>query len=101
MRWFQLELLTAVAAWATTSLCATTPVSGSLGGECPEDIAKLGEKLSKSAKIYFPGSDEFVKATTRWSALGVPTINVVVVPGTEKDVSETVGSLLDPCRTCG
>ncbi|RSL54832.1 hypothetical protein CEP54_009713 [Fusarium duplospermum] len=90
MRWFQLELLTALAVWATTSVCATTPVSGSLGGKCPEDIGKLGEKLSKSAKIYFPGSDDFVKATTRWSVLGAPTINVVVVPGTEKDVSETV-----------
>ena len=100
MRWFQLELLTALAAWATTSVCATTPVSGSLGGKCPGDIGKLGEKLSKSAKIYFPGSDDFVKATTRWSVLGAPTINVVVVPGTEKDVSETVGPLLGIAWTC-
>ncbi|KAF4996415.1 hypothetical protein FDECE_12451 [Fusarium decemcellulare] len=89
MHWAQLKLLTAIAAWATTAACAATPTPG-LRGNCPSDISKLGDKLSKSAKIYYPGTDEFDEATTRWSVLGAPRVNVVVVPGTEKDVVETV-----------
>jgi hypothetical protein len=46
-------------------------------------------KLSRSAMLYFPGSSGFMNATTRWSALAEPKVNVVVVPGTETDVVET------------
>ncbi|KAL4865193.1 hypothetical protein BDV12DRAFT_200385 [Aspergillus spectabilis] len=41
-------------------------------------------------QIYFPGSDEFEAATTRWSVLESPTVNIVVVPETEDDVVKTV-----------
>lgn len=88
------EVLTAVAAWAVTSTCLNIPVARDwLGGICPrgdDSLKQLGAKLSDIAKIYFPGSDEFVAATTRWSVLDAPKVNVVVVPGTENDVVETV-----------
>ncbi|KAM5349276.1 hypothetical protein ACJ41O_005783 [Fusarium nematophilum] len=91
MRSFQLNVLAAVAAWAVGSACANIPLAcDALAGKCPEDINKLAKKLSKAAKIYFPGSDEFVQASTRWSVLETPKVNIVVVPGTEKDVAETV-----------
>ncbi|KAL4876409.1 hypothetical protein BJY04DRAFT_231588 [Aspergillus karnatakaensis] len=62
-------------------------------GFCPRDDPELqlfGEVLSDTAEIYFPGSSEFDAATNRWSVLQTPTVNIVVVPGTEGDVAETV-----------
>lgn len=95
MHWFGIELLAAVAGWAATSAGANVPIARNwLRGICPraEDVQELGRKLSCRAKIYFPGSDEFDAASARWSALGAPKVNVVVVPGTENDVAETVFS---------
>ncbi|KAM0559928.1 hypothetical protein ACHAPJ_003878 [Fusarium lateritium] len=89
---FSIKLLVALTACAATATCATTPlvVRSDAAGACPQDASQLGKKLSKSAKVYFPGSPEFEKATTRWSVLDSPKVNIVVVPGTEKDVAETV-----------
>lgn len=94
MRWFKTEVLTAVATWAATSAGASLPVPrDALQGTCPgsiSDLTKLVKKLSNATNIYFPGSDEFTTATTRWSVLQAPKVNFVVVPGTENDVVETV-----------
>ncbi|KAM0203939.1 hypothetical protein ACHAQI_010275 [Fusarium lateritium] len=54
------------------------------------DYKALSKELSSSAKVYFPGSDDFKAASTRWSNLDLPTINIVVVPSTEEDVVKTV-----------
>ncbi|KAF6784750.1 FAD-dependent oxygenase [Colletotrichum sojae] len=87
----KMEVLTAVAAWAIASSCLNAPVARQLlGGICARDTADLGNKLSSNAKIYQPGTDEFVQASTRWSNLNAPTVNLVVVPGTEQDVAETI-----------
>lgn len=100
MRWLKIEAVAALAALAITATCLTMPVvrdADGLGGNCPRgdaDLKELGEKLSSTGKIYFPGSAEFEQATARWSVLDVPKVNVVVVPGTENDVVETVGVLL-------
>lgn len=88
-----MEVVTAVAAWALTSACSNLPVTCNwLNGLCPrgDDFQELGGKLSNSAKVYFPGSHEFKEASTRWSVLEEPKVNVVVIPGTENDVAETV-----------
>ncbi|KAF5020484.1 hypothetical protein F66182_7494 [Fusarium sp. NRRL 66182] len=87
-----IKLLAAVIAWAATVTCASTPlmVRCDVGATCPQEINKFSQKLSKSAKVYFPGSAGFDKASTRWSVLEAPKVNVVVVAGTEKDVGETV-----------
>ncbi|KAI8411283.1 hypothetical protein FOFC_07877 [Fusarium oxysporum] len=92
MHLFQLKVFTAVVVWSLTSAGATIPLAGDeLAGKCPiTDVDQLGKKLSKAAKIFFPGSNEFLQASTRWSVLEVPKVNIVVVPGTEKDVAETV-----------
>ncbi|KAK7421591.1 hypothetical protein QQX98_002058 [Neonectria punicea] len=94
MHWFKTEVLTAVAAWVVTSACASLPVRrDALQGNCPrstKDLSKLVKKLSNGTKIYFPGSDDFTTATTRWSVLDAPKVNLVVVPFTENDVVETV-----------
>lgn len=94
MRWFQLEAVLAVTGWAFTSSATHVGVPrDALHGECLEennDVGKLGKKLSPSAKIYFPGSAEFETASTRWSVLQPPKVNMVVVPGTARDVVETV-----------
>ncbi|KAJ5288923.1 hypothetical protein N7478_001953 [Penicillium angulare] len=83
----KLNVLTAIAAWASVS------AAHYLDGNCPrgdDDLKTLGNKLSSCAKVYFPGSTGFKNATTRWSVLEEPTVNVVVVPCTENDVVETV-----------
>ncbi|CAG7952061.1 unnamed protein product [Penicillium salamii] len=85
----RLQVVTAVAAWAVTSVCQSVPMSRNLWSR-DADFKELSEKLSSSAKAYYPGTDEFKAANERWSNLDVPTVNIVVVPGTENDVVETV-----------
>lgn len=91
---FKMEVVAAVAAWALTSACTGLPaVRHLVPGLCPRDIDEaqaLQSSLSPGAKVYFPGSPEFDDASTRWSTLSPPTVNVVVVAATAKDVSETV-----------
>ena len=88
------EAFTAVAVWAMTSACRSVPVTRDwANGLCPRgdaDLQELGAKLSSTAKVYFPGSSEFEDASARWSTLAEPNVTVVVVPGTESDVVETV-----------
>jgi hypothetical protein len=87
----------AVAAWAIISVL---PVI-SCGPTSPHDIfprtpaagidvKTLAPYLSSAAKIYLPGSTEFTTYTVRWSNLEPPTPNVVIVPGTAKDVAKIV-----------
>ncbi|KAF1958357.1 FAD-binding domain-containing protein [Byssothecium circinans] len=89
--------LSAVTAWAVTSVLPVV----SCGPTSPHDIfprtpatgidvKTLAPYLSSAAKIYLPGSTEFTTYTVRWSNLEPPTPNVVIVPGTEKDVAEIV-----------
>lgn len=66
-------------------------LNSSAGCLTPENHAKaLREVLSPAAKIHLPGSAEFDAASTRWSSLEVPTVDIAVVPATEGDVVETV-----------
>ena len=58
-------------------------------------VKTLAPKLSANAKIYLPGTKEFATYTTRWSNLEAPTPNIVVAPGTEKDVQNIVSSSAD------
>ncbi|KAB8235698.1 hypothetical protein ETB97_010246 [Aspergillus alliaceus] len=87
---FKIEVATALAVWAITSAGLST--NNSLHGLCPRgnDLGELGGKLSSTAKVYCPGSEGFKVASTRWSVLDAPKVNIVVVPGTENDVVETV-----------
>ncbi|KAJ5163151.1 FAD-binding type 2 [Penicillium coprophilum] len=93
--YFKTEVFTAVAAWALSaaSLSFYSDCDYIEGGLCPRgdaDLQALGKQLSSSAKLYFPGSSGFKDLTTRWSTLAEPKVNVVVVPGTENDVVQTV-----------
>jgi hypothetical protein len=111
MRWFKSTaamswLLAAAAAAAAPSIHASPLGTNSfptmatrdvLNGICPrnvgasnEEIEAFGAKLSGETKIYFPGSEDFEKASTRWSNLELPQISIVIVPGTENDVAETI-----------
>ncbi|RYP58486.1 hypothetical protein DL769_008937 [Monosporascus sp. CRB-8-3] len=79
----RLQVVTAVAALAVTSACQTL-------WSRDVDYKALSKKLSSSARVYYPGSDDFEEASTRWSNLDIPTVNIIVVPSTENDVVETV-----------
>jgi hypothetical protein len=57
------------------------------------DVKSLAPYLSPTAKIYFPGSNEFTTYTIRWSNLETPTPNIVIAPGTENDVVQIVSCL--------
>ncbi|KAF7573909.1 GlcD, FAD-FMN-containing dehydrogenase [Pyrenophora tritici-repentis] len=54
------------------------------------DWKTLATKLSVNAKIYLPGTKGFATYTTRWSNLEAPTPNIVIAPGTDRDVQEIV-----------
>lgn len=60
------------------------------------NLSKFFPALSDNAAIYTPitNKEKFTSLTVRWSNLETPTVNIVVVPGTENDVSEIV-SILD------
>jgi hypothetical protein len=60
-----------------------TPASGI-------DVQAFAKHLSKNAQIYVPDDSQFKTYTVRWSNLEAPTVNVVVLPATELDVSEIV-----------
>jgi len=72
-------------------ICATTPAALTAS-----DIQRqLGPKLSKDAVIYAENDPRFHNATERWQAYMPPTINVVVEPGVEEDVSKIVSQVID------
>jgi hypothetical protein len=90
---FSLRLITAIAG------LASTVVGSSVQGKCPSsdlDMKAFAKSLSRTAEVYYPGSSGFANITTRWSVLEEPKVNVVIVPGTENDVAETVSFLIHP-----
>lgn len=94
MHWLPFQVVALLTAWAIPSTGVATPLARDIhGAKCPEgdpDLTELAKRLSSTGKIYCPGSTEFEEASTRWSILDAPKVNVVVVPGTENDVVETV-----------
>src|SRR5690242_14095714 len=81
--WVVTSFMTTVSAGPTSAfdIFSRTPASGI-------NVEILAPYLSANAKIYLPGDKEFAIYTTRWSNLKAPTPNIVVAPGTEKDVQE-------------
>ncbi|KAI1734955.1 putative FAD-dependent oxygenase [Xylaria scruposa] len=89
--WLKMEVIIAVFAWGLSALCQTGHAMQWLAPiRQPNATAELASRLSANAQIYFPGSDGFAEATSRWSSFKAPGINLVVVPSVEHDVSETV-----------
>ncbi|KAM0229019.1 hypothetical protein ACHAPO_010296 [Fusarium lateritium] len=79
----RLQALTALATLAAQTTCQTL-------WSRDVDYKALSKELSASAKVYFPGSEDFEAASKRWSNLDTPTVNIVAVPATENDVVEIV-----------
>lgn len=74
-------------------LVSCGPTSGDLNPKTPAsgiDVQSFAKYLSKNAQIYVPDDSQFKTYTVRWSNLEAPTVNVVVLPGTEADVSQIV-----------
>lgn len=76
-----LSFLKALLAASVISTVAALPAEST-------DALKL--KLSPSAAIYFPGSDGYKTATTRWSGETQPGLDLVVKVASEADVQATV-----------
>ncbi|KAH6692471.1 FAD binding domain-containing protein [Plectosphaerella plurivora] len=87
---FSVQAATAAAIWSAIVAADVPGAPDWLGGSCSKELAAFAKKLSPSALIYFPGSDGFNAASIRWSNLETPKVDMVVSPGTEKDVSETI-----------
>lgn len=51
---------------------------------------ELRPRLSLNASIIFPGSADFVHATTRWQDYEDPNITIVVKVATASDIQQTV-----------
>lgn len=66
-------------------------IVGSKVGNLTEDLRPL---LSDGTQIYFPSSDGYAEATTRWSASIKPGLDVVVKVTSEEDVQQTVSQSL-------
>lgn len=97
-----MEVLVAVGAWALSSVCQSLPDSGTRSLLCNRgildlDLSPLVPKLSATASVIYPNDTAaFDLATSRWSSYETPTVSVVVVPGTENDVAETVRFCVTP-----
>jgi hypothetical protein len=92
-----MEIFAAAAAWAACALCGSLPANttnlcANVGQFCSQqDVGSgLTRRLSRGARIYYPGTTEFNQSTTRWSTLDAPFITITVEPATENDVVETV-----------
>ncbi|KFY01573.1 hypothetical protein V490_00837 [Pseudogymnoascus sp. VKM F-3557] len=85
-----LAALLACAAFATGREISFSDLDARGSSSGTVDFTQLASKLSPSAHIYLPGSDGFNSLVARWSNLSMPVANVVVVPGTENDVVQTV-----------
>ena len=92
----------AFAAWTIASVAPVvsygpTSAHGVLGRTPAAgiDVKPLAPYLSSAAQIYYQGSEAFTNHTVRWSNLSPPTPNVVIAPGTEKDVAKIVSALFE------
>jgi hypothetical protein len=90
-----MQFLVTVAAGIMGNFCPTlATVTGSVFFESLCNLgsvsSELSSRLSSGAHIYYPGSENFTKATTRWSSLDAPNATVIVEVATENDVVETV-----------
>ncbi|KAI0551677.1 putative FAD-dependent oxygenase [Xylaria curta] len=90
-RWLKMEAAIAVFIWSLSALCQDSHATQWFAPIDPLNAtAELASRLSANAQIYFPGSDGFAEATSRWSSFETPGINLVVVPSVEHDVAVTV-----------
>jgi hypothetical protein len=86
-----------VAGSAVPSYFRTVPVTPQ-GLSSAQVQRELGSRLSSTTTIIGPKSPDFADAIARWSDFGEPTVQVVVEPGDESDVSTIVCAL--PTLTC-
>lgn len=75
----------AMVVWITSAACRVFD---------PANLGQLTSKLSSTAEVHLRGSSQFNATSERWSALEAPRPNIAVVPGTERDVAETVSFCL-------
>ncbi|KAK0625079.1 hypothetical protein B0T17DRAFT_260752 [Bombardia bombarda] len=80
MQWPKASTLVVAALWALGASCLPSTI----------DPRLLAARCSNTTKIYLQGSSQFNETSERWSVLGAPKVNLVVVPGTENDVAEIV-----------
>jgi hypothetical protein len=93
MNHFKLKIA-ALCGLAVAVACHDIPIPADqacgTGASKAANFTELAEKLSCTAQIYVPGTLTFEDPVARWSNLSTPVANVVVVPSTENDISETV-----------
>ncbi len=94
----------AVAAWAATlalPFVSSEPVDLLSRTAAGIDVKTLAPTLSPACQIYFKGSAGFNASVVRWSNLDPPAPTVVIIAGTEQDVSKIVSFLYSawPCLT--
>lgn len=91
---FIMEVLIAIVSWTLSATCRNLATDSWIRSVvCHDTSNSLAARLSEGAKIHYPGTEDFDRATNRWSVLDAPDINIVVVPATESDVAETVSDL--------
>ncbi|KAJ4419213.1 hypothetical protein N0V82_005120 [Gnomoniopsis sp. IMI 355080] len=92
-----MQHIVCISVWAILGACLVTPHNSRIGqiawnrGSTYYDLTPLQNKLSANASVIYPNdTTAFDTATARWSSYDAPKVSVVVVPGSEKDVAETV-----------
>jgi hypothetical protein len=79
---------------AVTSLAGL--ISSSIAFQAGDSSHDLQPSLSSAAEIYYPGSEGYIDAATRFSADIKPDLDVIVKVASEEDVQATVSPTLVP-----
>jgi len=66
----------------------------------PSTANSFVASLSHKAEVYYPGSEKFINASTRWSAVITPSFYAIVRVASEEDVQETVRSDASCLSSC-
>jgi hypothetical protein len=56
----------------------------------PPIASFFAASLSRNAEIYYPGSEKFINASARWSAVTTPSFDAIVRVANGEDVQKTV-----------
>lgn len=82
--------MTALIPWALTAI--SSGLLGALPSTASSNHSQFVAALDVKAEVYYPGSEQFINASARWSAAQIPQYDMIVKVATEEDVQKTVRS---------
>ncbi|KAF1850365.1 FAD-binding domain-containing protein [Cucurbitaria berberidis CBS 394.84] len=80
--------MTSTLLWALGALSSN--LLGALTATTRSNHEQFAASLDSKAVVYYPGSEQFIQASARWSASQTPHYEMIVKVATEEDVQKTI-----------